>query len=267
MKPSSPFFSSSSPSSCNVPETLSASRNRRTSSAGCIARILRRILCFSSLPSCPFDHFKEDEEKEDSLLLVDRPDTPGLVARLMGLESLPRIDPIEQSPSANSADSIKKPRSPQVRRRRIIPTYQELEDDNFFIFSFEHGTERRKSGANSDGMRRSKSLRRRERLQEENKENEGVNVLSEANLDSDSNIRNESDFQAEDTRNVLRPLNNSCQNPETLTRKKRAKEDYGSGAISSFETEGDSENSSPNSVLHEFVEFPTDIQETGCSGL
>ncbi|KAK4412460.1 hypothetical protein Salat_2893100 [Sesamum alatum] len=266
MKPSSPLSSFSSPSSCNVHETLSISKNGRASS-GCIARVLRRILCFSSLPSCPFDYFKEDEEKKDGLLL-GRPDNPGIVARLMGLESLPGPDRIDRSPSAYSS---RKRRSSQVRRRQIIPTsYQELEDENFFILSFEHGDadrhefSRRKSRASSDGMKKKKSMRRRGSGQEQDKENEGVNVLPKEKLDSDSNIRSGSDFQAENTRNVLRPLENSCQKSDILTRKKRAKEDYGLGPIS-FVTEGDSENSSPNSVL-EFVDYPTDIQETACSG-
>ncbi|KAL0370698.1 UNVERIFIED_CONTAM: hypothetical protein Sangu_0387900 [Sesamum angustifolium] len=270
MKPSSPLSSFLSPSSCNVHETLSTSRNGRTS-AGCIARVLRRILCFTSLPSCPFDQFKEDEKKKDGLL-VDRPETPGIVARLMGLESIPGIDRIEQSPSANSS---KKPRSPQVRRQRIIPTYQEQEDDNFFILSFEHGgvdrhelspVEQRKSWASSGRMKKKKSMRRRESWQEQDKENElRVDVLPKENSDSDSKIRTGSDFQAENARSVLRPLENSCRKFDISTRNQRTKQDFGLGTNISFETEGESENSSPNSVL-EFVDFPTDIQETASSG-
>ncbi|KAI3461664.1 hypothetical protein Pfo_018327 [Paulownia fortunei] len=268
----------SSPSSCNAHETLSSSRNGRT--AGCISRILRRILCFSSLPSCPFDRLKE-EVKDSSM--AGATGTPGIVARLMGLESLPLIEPIEGSPLMSCADSFKKSRSPQVRRRWIIPTYQELEDDNFFILSFEQEgdgheshIERRKSGKNSGRMQQSmgekckkKSMRRRESLQERNKENQGENIVSKGNLldgvviqkDSNSGIGNNSDFQVENPSNVLRPLKNSCQKPEKI-RKKKAKGD--SLAAINCETEGDSENSSPISVL-EFVEFPTD-QETACSG-
>ncbi|KAL2238331.1 uncharacterized protein LOC105163998 [Sesamum indicum] len=271
MKPSSPLSSVFFPSSCNAHETLSTSTNGRTS-AGCIARVLRRILCFTSLPSCPFDHFKEDEKKKDGLL-VKRAETPGIVARLMGLESIPGIDRIEQSPSANSS---KKPRSPQVRRQRIIPTYQELEDDNFFILSFEHGgvdrhelspVGQRKSRASSDRMKKKKSMRRRESPQEQDKENElrVLHVLPKENSDSVPKIRTGSDFQAENTRNVLRPLENSCQKSDISTTNKRTKQDYGLGTLISCETEGESENSSPNSVL-EFVDFPTDIQETACSG-
>ncbi|KAL0434714.1 UNVERIFIED_CONTAM: hypothetical protein Sradi_0179300 [Sesamum radiatum] len=189
----------------------------------------------------------------------------------MGLESIPGVDRIDQSPSANSS---KKPRSPQVRRQRIIPTYQELEDDNFFILSFEHGgvdrhelspVEQRKSRSGSDRMKKKKSMRRRGSSQERDKENElGEGVLPKVSSDSDSKIGTGSDFQAENARNVLRSLENSCQKSDISTRNKRGKQDYGLGTMS-CETEGESENSSPNSVL-EFVDFPTDIQETACSG-
>lgn len=269
MKPVSSF---SSPSSCNVHEGLSSCRNGRTA-AGCISRILRRILCSSSLPLCNFDHFKEDD-KDSSVVIGASGSTPGVVARLMGLESLPHVEPIEESLSISSADSFKKSRiSPQVRRRRIIPAYQELEDDNFFILSFEQRggrheshVKRRKSGKNSEQSMgeecKKKNMRRRECSQGRNKENEEVNMVSKGSLGS--GIRDNSDFQVENPGNLLPPLKNPCQKSEK-TRTKKANGDNSLAAAINFETEGDSENSSPNSVL-EFVEFPTD-QESASSGL
>ncbi|KAL9140912.1 hypothetical protein ABFS82_14G068800 [Erythranthe guttata] len=214
-----------------------------SSSSSCISKILRRILCFSTSfsSSSSFDT-QIKEERETSSLVGGAFNNPGIVARLMGLNTLPlRIEPIDGSPSISSSDSvIKKSGSPQVRRRRnniVNLAYKELEDENYFILSFEHESkvERKK-------LRKKKSnrVKRRESLHENNnKENEGgVN----------------SDFRVENSSDVLRPLMNSCGESEK-TRKKKGSGDY------SFETEVYSEKSSPNSVL----EFPND-QESASSG-
>ncbi|KAG8363014.1 hypothetical protein BUALT_BualtUnG0013600 [Buddleja alternifolia] len=236
-----------------MPSSSFSSSNGRSS--GCISRILRRILCFNSLPPGPFDHLKE-EEKET--LLECASGTPGIVARLMGLDSLPRVESIDGSPSVNSADSCKKSRSSLVRRRQIIPTYQELEDENFFILSFEQGGEtmvfpkERKRLTKRDKCKKNKL--KNESLSKRDKENEDVNKVSIRNSDN-------SDFQVKDSRNVLRPLKNSNRKSEKL-RKKNFKED--GLALINLEMGGDSENSSPNSVL-DFVEFPA-APETACPG-
>ncbi|KAL7124734.1 hypothetical protein ABFS83_14G068900 [Erythranthe nasuta] len=213
-----------------------------SSSSSCISKILRRILCFStsfssSSSSSPFDHQIKEERETSSLV-----GNPGIVARLMGLNTLPlRIEPIDGSPSISSSDSvIKKSGSPQVRRRRnniVNLAYKELEDENYFILSFEHESkvERKKLR-----KKKSNSVKRRESLHENNnKENEGVV---------------NSDFRVENSSDVLRPLMNSFGESEK-TRKKKGSGDY------SFETEVYSEKSSPNSVL----EFPND-QESVSSG-
>lgn len=255
----------SSPSSCNiVQETLSPSSNG-TTAAGCISKILRRILCFSSLSySCPFDHHTKEEQRESSAIGGA---VPGIVARLMGLSSLPRIEPIEGSPTISSCpDSFKKSRSPQVvmRRKIRVPAYQELEDDKFFILSFErrgdrHGShvERWRLSKNSDRTEQSKckkkSMRRtRENLQGKNKENRGLLMVSKGTLDRDYEV----------DQNPSNVLLDSCRKPEKRRKKKGNGDRF---AAFNVEREGDSENSSPNSVL-EFVEFPTD-QESSCTGL
>lgn len=76
--------------------------------------------------------------------------TLGVVARLMGLDPIPRVGPIEETRlSSGQADPFKTSRSPRLRPPRgSIPAYRELEDDNFFILSFE-GSRRRKSSRNS----------------------------------------------------------------------------------------------------------------------
>lgn len=118
----------------------------------------------------------------------------------MGLDSpVPRGGPVHGDIADNK---MKTP----VRRLRDLPPYQELEDDKFFILSFE--------------KRRERKSKKRESLEGKNKENE---------------------------------------NPEKSKRK------MGKKYAVSFENEGDSENSSPNSVL-EFLGYSAD-QESVSSGL
>ncbi|PIN25441.1 hypothetical protein CDL12_01807 [Handroanthus impetiginosus] len=217
-------LSSSSPQS-----SYNGGQESVPTSAGCIFKILRRILCFSSLAPSTFDHIQENE-KENSLE-IGGSDNLGIVARLMGLESRP--------------ESIS---SPQKRTRRIIPAYQELEDENFFILSFENSENITKK---MKKVRRRR--RRRESSKEMNNENADLNMISQGDLDLDSCIKNESDFKVEiNPRKVLCPLKNSCQNSEKIRKNIDIKE-------------GDSENSSPNSVL-EFVDFSNDQETAAFSG-
>ncbi|XP_057772485.1 uncharacterized protein LOC130992040 [Salvia miltiorrhiza] len=202
-------------SSCSSPSSCGG----RIGSPGCLSRILRRILCFSNLPLCSFDHFQADESPGPTSAPGS---TPGVVARLMGLDSIPRAEALEQS----SADQFKTSR---LRRLRDIPPYRELQDDNFFILSFE---KRRESRRDREKRRRDRD-RERECLQGKNKENENPE-------------------------NLLLLLNNPCEKTE------KSKKIMGKKYAITFENEADSENSSPNSVL-EFVGFSAD-QESVCSG-
>lgn len=73
--------------------------------------------------------------------------TLGVVARLMGLDPIPRVGPIEETRfSSGQADPFKTSRLRPPHGS--IPAYRELEDDNFFILSFER-SRRRKSSRNS----------------------------------------------------------------------------------------------------------------------
>ncbi|KAH6836645.1 hypothetical protein C2S53_005264 [Perilla frutescens var. hirtella] len=245
MRPATSFLSPSS--SCDH------RRNGRTAT-GCLSRILRRILCFSGLPLCSFDHFKLDERERE--VVNGAPGaTPGVVARLMGLDSLPCVEPSEESPLSGLADSFKTSCSPQVRRQRDIPAYQELEDDKFFILSFEkrHGSRRRRKSSGTqqsveENSKREKSGRG-ERLEGKNKENEDPRNL-------DSRIMENRDSHVENRGNLLPLLRNSCNKSEKITTKTAKRDCFGN--------EGDSENSSPNSVL-EFVGFSAD-QESDSPG-
>ncbi|XVF19854.1 hypothetical protein REPUB_Repub11eG0146800 [Reevesia pubescens] len=141
----------------------------KSATGGCLAGILRRILCSHSLPS---DHITEANSslasytKKLEFNAVDKIDaskvTPGIVARLMGLDSLPDIsllktqvnpNSITRSRSMNSVDYKQQDtdHSIQGKHRRVnstvsfrdMPIYFDLENEEFFVLSFEKGSEKK----------------------------------------------------------------------------------------------------------------------------
>lgn len=153
----SPSFSSSS-----SPTTFEANMcNSKSAAAGCLAGILRRILCSGNLPTYPSDEIKDPDpvvcDKDQELKAketVETSATPGIVARLMGLEVIPEknsvhalsnTNSISRSRSLNSADHLAGFDAMQGQHRRVkstlsfreLPTF--LENDNFLVLSFENG--------------------------------------------------------------------------------------------------------------------------------
>ncbi|PON85471.1 hypothetical protein TorRG33x02_187510 [Trema orientale] len=136
----------------------------KSATAGCLAGILRRILCSGTLPTHPSDQTTEEtnsvESDSKSREKIQTPGTPGLVARLMGLDSFPEIgsdwaqsrpkNSVSRSRSMNSADRLSGFGDPKKHRRsksttsfREMPAFLELENEEFFILSFENVSERR----------------------------------------------------------------------------------------------------------------------------
>jgi hypothetical protein len=163
---SSPSFSSSS-SSASFDVNMC---NSKSAAAGCLAGILRRILCSGNLPTHPSDQIREadsvvcdkDQELKAAKECIERFEasaSPGIVARLMGLDSTPEINnllherskpnSISRSRSMNSADQLAGLDSMQGQHRRVkstlsfreMPTFLELENENFLTLSFETGGE------------------------------------------------------------------------------------------------------------------------------
>ncbi|KAL3850586.1 hypothetical protein ACJIZ3_012468 [Penstemon smallii] len=230
MKPSNKFTPSPSSSSNYYKFTCNNTKNGLTSGC-CFRRILRRIFCMSRLSSCPSHHHHHHhhhhhiKEEEEDPLLPDASTAPGVVARLMGLESLPDID----------TNSIR-------RRRKSIPTYTEIQDDKFVILSFDQLSMEDSMKVNLNSAEKKQIVRakcKKKRIQEWNKEN------SEEDSNSDRNI---TDFHVRNSGYVLKNL---CQNSH-LDMKKKAKQER--LAVVKFGIEDDSENSSPNSVL-DVLEF------------
>ncbi|KAJ4850242.1 hypothetical protein Tsubulata_050482 [Turnera subulata] len=141
----------------------------KSGTANCLTGILRRILCSRSLPTYPSDQTTETssvvcytnikdqkpiKSNERVEALVTNP--PGVVARLMGLESLPdqanTIDPqagansISRSRSLNSVEFRGGTDQMQGEHRRVkstlsfreMPTFLELENEDYIVLCFEN---------------------------------------------------------------------------------------------------------------------------------
>ncbi|BFG33907.1 hypothetical protein CerSpe_201810 [Prunus speciosa] len=195
---SSPSFSSCSSSLSTSTAFDAAMCNPKGAAAGCLAGIFRRILCYGSFPTYPSDHITEEEEqaansvesyKDQDFKSMEKTGektesaaTPSLVARLMGLESIPDVNlvngqstlnSISRSKSMNSVDRFagggddtmqaqhRKVKSTQSFRE--MPTFLELENEEFFILSFENeskGKEMRSKGRKGEmGCREGKKKR------------------------------------------------------------------------------------------------------------
>ncbi|XP_038896059.1 uncharacterized protein LOC120084230 [Benincasa hispida] len=126
----------------------------------CLSGILRRILCSGSLPTHPTDHITEETssvKSDDKLLQVkdlnvikstnETKPTAGIVARLMGLDSMPEMkqnhNSLSRSQSMNSVEHFYKHLEDKHQRVRStlsfreVPTFLELENEEYFILSFE----------------------------------------------------------------------------------------------------------------------------------
>lgn len=138
--------------------------NSKSATAGCLAGILRRILCSGTLPTHPSDHITEETNSVNSsqYLKVQEKilslESPGLVARLMGLESMPDVDfdcvksrpnSVSRSRSMNSTDRLagyydSKQQGQHHRRAKSTVSFREtaefveLGNEEFFILSFEN---------------------------------------------------------------------------------------------------------------------------------
>lgn len=223
--------------------------------------MLRRLLCFNVLPTHPTNQIKdidfnsaefdklgclESEEK------IGDTDNPGIVARLMGLELMPRFDfsNTQMKPSSTTrsqsmdCDSSKESGFIQGQHRRAktslssheMPTF--FEHEEFFVLSFENlgkDNESRSKGGTLKPRkvgkcrrRKSESERRESVAGEEDKENQEHN--KRANHKVSQTV-------------ILSPAAIFNQNSET------AREAVDVVEEEKAETESNSENSSPVSVL------------------
>uniref|UniRef100_A0A6N2L1R2 DUF3741 domain-containing protein n=1 Tax=Salix viminalis TaxID=40686 RepID=A0A6N2L1R2_SALVM len=156
----SPSTSSSSSSSLDPNMCTS-----KSATASCLTGLLRRILCSRSLPTHPSDQITEtssilcDSRHQELIIgpnekLETSAATPGVVARLMGLESFPETSSVDVKVGANSMSRSRSMNSMEFRgendqiqgqHRRVRstlsfrerPTFLEVENKEYFVLSFE----------------------------------------------------------------------------------------------------------------------------------
>lgn len=272
--------------------------NSKRCTSGCIRSVLRRFLCFNSLPTHPSDHLKESSnecdyesgthEAED----LNSSATPGLVARLMGLDTMPMTDFGDSKTNFNPVRRCKSmdfEREKELKQRkgkhvkgtlsfRDVPGYIELENDEFFILSFEGDDDNknlvsktRKSKHISEKKAKRSENKRRQCVQENDKENqENVGLAGDKKLLSkmvnSTNSKEPNKVLGQINENsqcldIVKKISKPTYNKETPERGrlKKNKNKKNSSPIKKIETECDSENSSPVSVL-DFADFPVQFE-------
>ncbi|XVE76564.1 hypothetical protein DITRI_Ditri12bG0183400 [Diplodiscus trichospermus] len=107
--------------------------NRKSSSSGCFSAVLRRLLCSGSFQTHPSDNIIElntvDDDDHVAKVPVQASESgPGIVARLMGLDSLPENNwvqkcktpgPVTRSRSVNFMDYMLEFDLTQAKHRRV----------------------------------------------------------------------------------------------------------------------------------------------------
>lgn len=114
-----------SPSSSSSSSSTTETRPNYTA-IGCIPAILRRLLCSRTLPTFPFDnHIKESFVNNEFYCGDEVKGNPGIVAKLMGLDSMPPVEKLRELKKGNCVLEA--------------PSFVELENEKFIILSFEGG--------------------------------------------------------------------------------------------------------------------------------
>ncbi|XP_058224452.1 uncharacterized protein LOC131333750 isoform X2 [Rhododendron vialii] len=250
-------FLSSSSSSSTSPTAAAA-----FTTAGCLASMLRRLLCFNVLPTHPANQIKDidfNSAEFDKLGCLETEekigdtDNPGIVARLMGLELTPRFDfsNAQMKPSSTTrsqsmdCDSSRESGFVQGQHRRAktslssheMPTF--FEHEEFFVLSFENlgkDNESRSKGGTLKPRKAGKCRRRRRKSESDRRES----VAGEE--DKENQEHNKRANHKVSQTGILSPAAIFNQNSETAREAVDVVEEKA-------ETESNSENSSPVSVL------------------
>ncbi|XP_022970610.1 uncharacterized protein LOC111469543 [Cucurbita maxima] len=173
----SPSCSSSSSFSTSTFDAHGCNPRAALATPSCLSGILRRILCSGTLPTHPTDQITDDTSSvnsDEKLLQVKdlnvKP-TSGIVARLMGLDPLPEMkqnhNSIARSQSMNSVGHFYKHLEGKHQRVRStqsfqeIPTFLELENEEYFILSFEGEIKSKEFSAKQRSQRIRKTKKKR----------------------------------------------------------------------------------------------------------
>ncbi|KMT05038.1 hypothetical protein BVRB_7g171980 [Beta vulgaris subsp. vulgaris] len=298
-------FTPSSVSSSSVSSNTNSSFSEnfyksKGNTFGCFSGVLSRILCSKSLPTHPSDPIENfNQKKLSSKIEIDGSNTPNVVARLMGLDSMPEIsmkysqkmpNSVSRSKSMDSEDFREETEEIKGQHRRVktsvsfreTPDFFELEDGDFFVLSFENGGKKKKNGSNLGnfdvGIKGKKHRRRKEkcgRKQRRNRDEQSKERVfsNEERLTLKISPQNspkiDAFFDVQKQSYHLSPLKDKfCSKEEEFdgikARKKKRKE-ICFGESKDDEVECDSDNSSPVSVLDHNTDFISDPEVTTTS--
>ncbi|KAK1394306.1 VARLMGL domain-containing protein [Heracleum sosnowskyi] len=289
--------SSASTTSCTDTNHDDNLCHSKPATSGRIRGILRCFLCFNSLQTHPSDLFKEEAPTGTAIACQSREDmksnidsamaspAPGLVARLMGLDSMPMLNcsNLNSVGRTRSMDSLRDVELVQGKHRKVkstlsfrdAPAFLELENEEFFILSFEKGGKNKKLGSRPRKSDLSHLALRTKGSENKNgdKKRRGQNV-QETNKAWDKKLHGVLGHNnSKDTRTVLcpakknseivkqqnkKPVSNKKTRERGKLRKTKKKEQNGC-PLKNIETESDSENASPVSVL-DFSELTTEVE-------
>ncbi|MED6191665.1 hypothetical protein PIB30_002475 [Stylosanthes scabra] len=193
---------SSYSSSSSTSTSAMRNNSKNGSSSGCFNAILRRILCSGGLPTHPSDQIREFDpnpilgttkdqnfnpkkhhakattssssvSSSVTTTTTTTTTTPGIVARLMGLDSMvemPSNSSLSRSKSMNSVDCLGEGNRMDGLHKRVkstlsfreLPTFLLLENENFFVLTFEN----KKKKKNVSGEELKEKKRENVKLQE-----------------------------------------------------------------------------------------------------
>ncbi|VVB16482.1 unnamed protein product [Arabis nemorensis] len=165
----------------------SISFSSKTQTFGCVSLILQRFLC-SGTSTYPSDQITEPGF-ESSDFSSEPPgaggDEPGAVARLMDLDSIPvKTRVVSRSRSVNCVDYVNDERRVKSTSLDLcqFQEYVELEDDHFFILSFEKDRNEKGFGELKQLGTRECNKRRESRKNQSETENQTRNEGKENNI-------------------------------------------------------------------------------------
>ncbi|CAL0301687.1 unnamed protein product [Lupinus luteus] len=203
---------SSSSSTTNLDPTMCNSNSKSNGTqSGCFNAILRRILCSGGLQTHPSDQIREFQcsksvvcgkdqsfkarQNAAAAAAVATTTPPGIVARLMGLETMVESKPgsLSRSKSMNSVDYLGECNRMESFHKRVkstvsfreMPTFLLLENENFLVLSFEKEGENKEFKSNGrKGKMGSADLKQKKAGKEriELKENKREKVYGENSL-------------------------------------------------------------------------------------
>ncbi|KAK7385531.1 hypothetical protein VNO78_31254 [Psophocarpus tetragonolobus] len=293
---------SSSPSTLSLNPSLC---NSKSATAGCLTAIFHRILCSGCLPSQPSDQIRElnsmsnmsgkvqelkTEQNNEPATTTCTTITPGLVERLMGLESMGERETtpsslLSRSKSMNFMDYMGEcKRMEGVHKRaksssfREVPNFYLLENENFLVLNFKSGCdggefgskERKKTKVSKERGEFKKN--KREKVHDEkgnlsdmssaNVGNDGKHKLQFANTSSLFMACSEKEHSDSEKRRFSHPMKSKeVTNGRKVKRRKKGTTYYVEKKVNS---ECSSQDSSPVSVFDFDREAPvTEVDSFG----